>query len=146
MNAGRDRGTIAIEMAILTPAVIAFFATALIAGRYAIAKQAADSAAFDAARTASLSRTAATAQSRAREAALRSFTAQGVTCRQLTVSVDTSEFGNDVGEPAVVRVTVVCLAEMSDLIVPDLAFPGTDGTIRLESDFVSPLDTYRTRS
>ncbi|NUR50424.1 MAG: pilus assembly protein [Hamadaea sp.] len=137
-----SRGTIAVELAILTPAVLAFFASAIIAGRYAIAKQAADAASFDAARTASQARTAREATNRALAAAQRSFDAQGITCRTpVDVDVDVSGFGVPVGQPASVRVTVTCDAELGDV-----ALPGMPGTIRLSSTFVSPLDTYRTRS
>ncbi|MEV0268782.1 TadE/TadG family type IV pilus assembly protein [Hamadaea sp. NPDC050747] len=137
-----SRGTIAVELAILTPAVLAFFASAIIAGRYAIAKQAADAASFDAARTASQARTARDATNRALAAAQRSFDAQGITCRTpADVDVDVSGFGVPVGQPASVRVTVTCDAELGDV-----ALPGMPGTIRLSSTFVSPLDTYRTRS
>jgi len=138
----RSAGTISVELAILTPAVIAFFASALIAGRYAIAKQAADAAAFDAARTASLSRTETEARARATAAARASFEAQGIRCRTPVVpTVDVSGFRVPVGQPASVRVTVTCDADLSDV-----AAPGMPGTIRLTSTFVSPLDTYRTRS
>jgi TadE-like protein len=133
---------VTVELAILTPAVIAFFVTAIIAGRYAIAKQAADAAAFDAARTASLSRTATEAQNRATIAAQSSFNAQGIRCRTPVVAtVDVSGFGVPVGQPATVRVTVSCDADLGDV-----ALPGMPGTMRLSSTFVSPLDTYRTRT
>lgn len=136
-----DRGSAALELAILTPAVITFFAAAVIAGRCALALQAADSAAFDAARTASLSRTEAAALDRASAAAYDSFTAQGIECRSLAVTVDGSGFATPVGQPASVSVSVQCVAELRDV-----ALPGMPGTITLDSSFVSPLDTYRSRS
>ena len=136
----RDRGSTTIELAILAPAVITFFVVALIAGRFAIALQAADSAAFDAARNASLSRTEATAIARAETTATSSFAAQGIRCRSLTVQSDTSGFGTPVGQPASVRVTVTCVVELSDI-----ALPGMPGTATLLASFVSPLDTYRSR-
>lgn len=136
-----DRGSTTIELAILAPAVITFFVVAVIAGRYAIALQAADSAAFDAARTASLSRTEGTARSRAITAAKASFAAQGIRCRgPLGVQVDTSGFRVPVGQPGSVRVTVTCRAELSDV-----ALPGMPGVTTLRASFTSPLDTYRSR-
>jgi Flp pilus assembly protein TadG len=137
---GRDRGSTTIELAILAPAVITFFVVAIIAGRFAIALQAADSAAFDAARNASLSRTEATALTRARTTATNSFTAQGIRCQSLTVNVDTSGFRRPVGQPASVRVEVVCVAELRDV-----ALPGMPGSATLRASFISPLDTYRSR-
>ncbi len=137
---GRDRGSTTIELAILAPAVLTFFVVAIIAGRFAIALQAADSAAFDAARNASLSRTESAAVSRAQTAATRSFNAQGIRCRSLKVTVNARGFQVPVGQPATVRVTVACVAELSDV-----ALPGMPGTTTLRSSFVSPLDTYRSR-
>lgn len=137
----KDRGSTTIELAILAPAVITFFVVAIIAGRFAIALQAADSAAFDAARTASLSRTEATAISRAKATAAASFAAQGIRCRgPIQVNVDTSGFRTPVGQPASVRVEVVCRAELSDV-----ALPGMPGVTTLKASFISPLDTYRSR-
>jgi len=141
----RDRGSTAIELAILAPSVLAFFVTALIAGRYSLAQQAADAAAFDAARTASLARTEPEARSQARTAALASFAAQGVECRTpATADVDTDGFRVDEGQPATVSVTVHCDLEFRDISLPFL--PRSLGTIELSSSFVSPLDTYRSRS
>jgi Flp pilus assembly protein TadG len=137
----RDRGSASIELAVLTPAVIAFFAAVVIAGRITLALQAADSAAYDAARTASLARDATTARVQALSAATASFTAQGITCRSVTVNVDTTGFSIPVGQPATVRVTVSCVAELRDV-----ALPGMPGSTTLSSSFVSPLDRYRSRS
>ena len=137
----RERGSASIELAVLTPAVIAFFAAVVIAGRITLALQAADSAAYDAARTASLARNPTTARTQAFSAATSSFTAQGITCRSVTVSVDTSGFSVPVGQPATVRVTVSCVAELRDV-----ALPGMPGSTTLTSSFVSPLDRYRSRT
>ena len=136
-----ERGAASIELAILTPAVIGFFAAVVIAGRITLALQAADSAAYDAARTASLARTAATAQPAASNAARDSFSSQGITCTSLTVSVNTAGFFVPVGQSATVTVTVTCVANLSDV-----ALPATPGTVTLTSSFVSPLDRYRARN
>ena len=136
-----DRGSTTIELAILAPAVITFFVVALIAGRYGIALQAADSAAFDAARNASLSRTESAAVARARSTASASFAAQGIRCRNpVDVHVDASGFRVPVGQPGTVRVTVTCVVDLRDI-----ALPGMPGTTTLRSSFISPLDTYRSR-
>ena len=136
----RQRGATSIELAILTPAVIAFFVAIVIAGRVTLARQATDSAAYDAARTASLARTAATAQPSATSAALTSFNSQGITCTSLSVSVNTAGFFIEAGQPATVTVTVTCIALLSDI-----ALPGMPGSATLTSSFVSPLDRYRER-
>jgi Flp pilus assembly protein TadG len=137
----RDRGSASIELAVLTPAVIAFFAAVVIAGRITLALQAADSAAYDASRTASLARNPTIARVQALNAATASFTAQGITCLSVTVVVDTAGFSVPVGQPATVRVTVSCVAQLSDV-----ALPGMPGSVTLTSSFVSPLDRYRSRT
>ena len=136
----RQRGATSIELAILTPAVIGFFVAVVIAGRVTLARQAADSAAYDAARTASLARTAATAQPSATNAALASFNSQGITCTSLSVFVNIAGFSIPVGQSATVTVTVTCVVMLSDI-----ALPGMPGSTTLTSSFVSPLDRYRER-
>jgi hypothetical protein len=135
-----DRGTTSIELAILAPAVIGFFAAVVIAGRITLALQAADSAAYDAARTASLARTAAIALPAANNAARASFTSQGITCTSLSVAVNTAGFLVPPGQPATVTVTVTCVAQLADV-----ALPGMPGSTTLTTSFVSPLDRYRAR-
>ncbi len=137
----RESGSASIELAVLTPAVIAFFAAVVTAGRITLALQSADSAAYDASRTASLARNPTAARAQALSAATASFTAQGITCRSVTVTVDTSGFSVPVGQPATVRVTVTCVAELRDV-----AMPGLPGSATLTSSFVSPLDRYRSRT
>ncbi|GIH07027.1 membrane protein [Rhizocola hellebori] len=137
---GGERGATSIELAILTPAVIGFFAAVVIAGRITLALQAADSAAYDAARTASLARTAAAAQPAATNAARASFSSQGITCTSLTVTANTNGFFVPVGQPATVTVTVTCVAMLSDVALPTMP-----GSTTLTSSFVSPLDRYRAR-
>lgn len=137
---GGERGSVSVELAILAPGVITLFVVALIAGRYSGSLQASDSAAYDAARTASLQRTAAAARTQAQATALASFRAQGITCRTLTVTVNTSEFSKPVGTPASVTATVTCVVELKDITLP-----GLPGSTTLTSTFTSPLDTYRGR-
>jgi Flp pilus assembly protein TadG len=136
-----DDGSASIELAILTPSVLAVLALLFIAGRTMVAKQSIDAVAFDAARTASLARDAGTAQTMATSAATASLAAQALNCGRLTVNVDTSGFAIAVGEPANVTVTIVC-----DVNFADVAFPGMPGGTTLTSTFTSPLDRYRSRS
>ncbi|MDI1462101.1 TadE/TadG family type IV pilus assembly protein [Catellatospora sp. KI3] len=136
----RERGSAAVELAILAPTAIVFFIAVVMAGRLGLARQAADAAAYDAARTASLARTEATAGIQARDAAARSFAAQGIRCRTMTVATDTSGFDVPVGQSATVRVSLTCVADFTDIILP-----GMPGSATLTSTFTSPLDKYRSR-
>jgi hypothetical protein len=101
---------------------------AAVAGRTAIAQNAVDLAAHEAARTASLARTA-------------TLDAQGLDCGDsLDVAVDTSGFGAELGEPATVTATVSCTVSFADLVMP-----GVPGGKTVVATYVSPLDRYRSR-
>lgn len=139
-QARRDRGSVSIELAVVTPAVLALLATAVIGGRVNLARQAIEAAAFDAARTASLARTAVTAQTEALAAASSTLAAQGLHCTSVTVTVSTAGFSVPVGQPASVTATVTCQATFEDV-----ALPGMPGGAALTASFTSPLDTYRSR-
>lgn len=137
----RDRGSAAIELAIMVPSVLLFFAAVIVAGRYSLARQAGEAAAYDAARTASLARTEDAARAEARTAALNSYRAAGLTCDPLDAEVDATGFQQPVGTAATVTVRVVCVARFEDI-----AMPGVPGSFRIESSFTSPLDSYRSRT
>ncbi|MEU4383212.1 TadE/TadG family type IV pilus assembly protein [Micromonospora echinofusca] len=136
-----QRGSVSIEMAVVTPAVLALLAGAVIGGRVNIARQALEAAAYDAARTASLARTAGEASVQALAAANSTLDAQGLSCTGLDVTVSAAGFGVPVGQPATVTARVSCTATFSDV-----ALPGMPGTVSLNASFTSPLDTYRSRA
>ncbi|SDP61028.1 TadE-like protein [Pedococcus dokdonensis] len=138
--AERERGSAVIEAAIGVPAFMLFVGLIVFAGRVAVANQAVGSAAAEAARSASISRTQAQAADTARAAATQALSNQNVNCLRMTISVDTSGFGSPVGTPASVRATVTCVVNLSDLAVP-----GVPGTRTVSASMSSPLDTYRER-
>ena len=136
----RDRGSATIEAVILAPAFLLFVGLIIGAGRVATAHQSVESAAAEAARTASVSRTAGQARADATSSAERTLANQGIQCASLTVDVDTSGFAAPVGTSARVTATVVCVFSLADVSVP-----GMPGTIRIAATVGSPLDTYRGR-
>ncbi|MEU8088631.1 TadE/TadG family type IV pilus assembly protein [Micromonospora sp. NPDC049101] len=136
-----QRGSASIEMAVVTPAILALFAGAVIGGRVNLARQALEAAAYDAARTASLARSGSEANAQALVAANSTLDAQGLSCTDVDVVVSTAGFGVPVGQPATVTATVNCTATFSDV-----ALPGMPGTVPLAASFTSPLDTYRSRA
>ena len=71
------------------PAIALFLALVILGGRIALAQQAVQAAAADAARTASLARTQADARSQAHHAANRVLANQGVHCTPATITLDT---------------------------------------------------------
>lgn len=135
-----ERGSAAIEAAIGLPAFILFVGLIIAGGRLAIAHQALQSAAADAARTASISREASEAASAAREEATTSLNNQKVRCRRTQVSVDTSGFRVPTGQPADVTVTLTCRVDLADLSVP-----GVPGSRLIRATMSSPIDTWRER-
>ena len=136
-----ERGSAAIEAAIGVPAFVLFVGLIIFAGRTAVAHQAVESAAADAARSASIARTSQTTQHEAKVAAQASLANQHVQCLSIKVTVDTAGFHLTVGQPATVAVTVECRLDLSDLSVP-----GVPGSRIIGSSMSSPLDTWRERS
>jgi Flp pilus assembly protein TadG len=135
-----QRGSIAVELVILTPGVILFFAMMVVAGRMTLAQQAAEAAAFDAARTASLARSVSAAQDEATNAAMSSFQSQGIECVSLIVAVNPNGFYTPPPAYTTVSVAIECDVQLSDV-----ALPGMPGQIKLTGQFTSPLDRYRER-
>jgi len=140
MNRRDDAGAVAVEAAILAPALLLILALLVFGGRNAIATGAVEQAAVDAARAASLARTGAQADTAARDAAARSLADQDLDCATITIQVDTSGFRTRPGQSASVDTTVTCLLRLSDL-----ALPGLPGSKRISATAVSAVDTYRER-
>lgn len=139
-RAGGDRGSAAVEVAVIAPAIIALLGLMIAFGRVVDADGAVDAAAHAAARAASLERDATSAQSQARAAAEDSLSGDGVTCQSADVVVDTSGYSLDIGQAATVTATISCTARLSDI-----GLPGLPGSKTLTASFTSPIDTYRGR-
>ncbi|WP_052842497.1 TadE family protein [Streptomyces sp. DSM 41013] len=135
-----DEGSVAIEAAIVVPPLIMFVCLALAGGRLVTSGAKIDAAAQDAAREASIHRTAASAQAAAQAAAAESLHDQGITCASSSVAIDTSGLGVPVGQVGTVTVTVKCTVDLSDLLLP-----GVPGSKTLRSTATSVVDQYRAR-
>jgi Flp pilus assembly protein TadG len=135
-----DRGAVTLEFVVVAPALLALLGLLVMAGRVAIASNSVESAADEAARSASISRTASGARAEAEDGARRSLAEQGLQCSSVEVDVDTAGFAVPVGLPAQVHATVTCVVRLSDL-----ALPGFPGSRTVTATAVSPLDTYRER-
>ncbi|WP_327249895.1 TadE family protein [Streptomyces sp. NBC_01320] len=136
----RDRGSYAVETAVLAPAMIALLLLMIAFGRVIDADGAVDSAARAAARAASLERDAGSAQTKAQAAADRSLEGEGITCQTSSVVVDTAGYSLDIGADANVTATIACTADLSDI-----GLPGLPGSKTLRASWISPIDTYRGR-
>lgn len=129
-----DRGSVAVEVAVIAPAFVFLMLLVVYAGRISEAESDVNRAASEAARAASLRQHPTDAASDADAVARENLTAAGVRCDALTVDVDTGEFrpGGRVG------VTVSCTASMSDVTL--LGVPG-ERTFSARS--VEVIDRYR---
>lgn len=136
-----ESGSITLELAILTPAMLVLIGLVIVAGRLTVATSTVQQASEAAAREASLARTPATATAAALNAARANLQQGGLACAPVAVVVDTSGFRITVGRPAQVTVQVSCTVSLSGLGVP-----GLPGQRTLSASSVSVLDTYRSRT
>ena len=137
----RDRGSAALELAILVPAMLLLIGFMVLAGRVAAANNAVTSIAGNAAREASLARDASAASAAASSAARAALADQDLHCvGGAQVSVDPSGFAAAAaGLPGQsVVVTVSCLVNLADL-----AIPGVPGSRTVSDQGVSPIDVNR---
>ncbi|MFF4699925.1 TadE/TadG family type IV pilus assembly protein [Streptomyces chattanoogensis] len=138
-TAGADRGSESVQAAIVTPLVLMMLSLVIAGGRLVLSGSYVDAAAQDAAREASLARTATDAKSSALTAARTALGKQGVSCLHSTVTVDTSTLSKPAGQAASVTATVRCTVNLTDLLLP------VPGEHVIESSFTSVVDTYRQR-
>lgn len=133
-----ERGSAAIEIALLAQLLGAFVLLVIFGGRLALARQTVQAAAADAARAASIARTAQAAERSATRVAEATLANQGVTCAATTIDVDTKGFSKPPGTPATTTVTISC-----DLATADLNLPVP--AARIDATSSSAIDTYRAR-
>jgi len=134
-----EQGASVVEVVILFPALGLFLALIIAGGRVALAHQAVEASAAEAARAASISRTQDRAGTAARSAAGSSLDSQDTRCLSIDVTVDTSGFATPVGTPASVGATVTCRVDLAGLL------PGLPGSMAISATVRSPLDSYRAR-
>lgn len=131
---GDDRGSIAIEVVLIAPVLIALLLLVAGLGRLAHTRGQVDGAAADAARTASLQRDRDAAKAAGEEAA-RAYLGPDA-CRTLDVRVDTAAFRPGGAVTAVVRCTVS---------LAGIGLSGLPGSRDFTATAVAPLDSYRSR-
>ncbi|MFB8304833.1 TadE/TadG family type IV pilus assembly protein, partial [Kitasatospora purpeofusca] len=134
----RDGGSVAIEAAIVAPAVVALILVAVAAGRVQTAGGTVEAAARSAARSASLARGQAAMDAAAKTAAADSMRQQGVNCRKSKVTVEHKKRTNQGVDWETVEVTVTCEVYLGDLLGGPSVVPKT-----LTGWFASVVDRYR---
>jgi Flp pilus assembly protein TadG len=129
-----ESGSVATELVLLTPLLILMLLFVVALGRLAGARLDVNGAAAQAARAASIARDPSTATAMAQQTATSALGSDHVTCGNLTVTTNTSQF-----QPGgQVAVTVTCTVALSDLV--GLRLPATE---TVSSTSTSVIDTYR---
>jgi Flp pilus assembly protein TadG len=128
----RDAGSVAVEVVLIAPLLIALLVFVADLGRMAHTRGQVDGAAADAARSASQERTPAAAQ-RAGESAARAYLGDRA-CQHLDISIDTAQLRPG----GTVTAQLLCTASLSGL-----GLAGLPGTRAFSASAVAPIDTYR---
>jgi Flp pilus assembly protein TadG len=119
LDVRNDRGSVAVEVAVVAPAFVFLLLLVVLAGRVSEADANVRRATSEAARAASLRQHPADAGTDAEAIAEANLSAAGVRCSTLTVDVNTENF-----QPGgTVTVTVACTTSMADVTL--LGVPGT---------------------
>ena len=129
-----QRGSVAVEMAVLAPALVVLLLLVVFAGRVAQAEGDVRRAASAAARAASLRQDPGEAEAASRQTAAANLVASGVGCARLDTEVDTTRFFAG----GTVAVTVRCTASMADV-----SLLGVPGRRTFSARSVEVIDRYR---
>lgn len=136
-----QRGSATTELAVVAPGLLMIIALLVMGGRITIAGGSVEHAAAEAARAASIARTASDAVAAGTAAAQRSLEQQGLSCVGApAITINAQEFVRPPGEPAAVSATVTCEVQLSDITIPVVP-----GSRTITETVQSPLDTYRMR-
>lgn len=129
-----ERGSVAVETAIIAPALVALLLLVVFAGRVSQAEAEVRRAASEGARAASLEYFEDAAQTAATDRVTENLKDNGVVCAELATEVDTSQLvpGGSVS------VTVHCTADMADV-----ALLGVPGKRTFVARSIEVVDRYR---
>ena len=132
-SVGGERGTMTVELVLLTPLLFALLAFIVGLGRAADARGQLTGAVRDAARAASLAPNPEAARTAARDTALADLQSANLHCRQPQIDTDTDQFTTG-GQ---VTVTIRCNLDLAQLVLS-----GLPGRSTLTATSTAPLDTY----
>lgn len=127
-------GTASVELALLAPALLAMLMVTALAFRVTQAGAEVGDIAAEAARAASLERSPGQAAATARTTAAANLSEGEITCLDLQVTTDTSDFAPG----GLVTVAVTCTADLSDLVFLDVP-----ATRTLSATGREVVDAYR---
>jgi Flp pilus assembly protein TadG len=129
-----QKGSMVVELVVLVPVIVLFAFMAIGLGRYESARQEVADAARAGAQAASIVASESDAPAAAESAALDDIQNQPFMCADPSVSTDDSSFGLG----GMVRVTVTCHVQLSDV-----AIPGVPGEVAISVIQAAPIDRYR---
>ncbi|MGW7196203.1 TadE/TadG family type IV pilus assembly protein [Streptomyces chryseus] len=135
-----ERGALSLEAVILLPVLLAVLLLVIAFGRISSSGNAVDTAARNAARAASLERSAGPAHDAGEAVARDVLGEQGLQCTTSSVTITAGGFSAPLGESASTTATVSCTVRLSDI-----GLPGLPGAKTLSSSFTSSIDSYRQR-
>jgi len=120
----------AVEMVLLTPAMVAFLLLVIAFGRYVAVRGEVESASRDAVRAASLERSSGAAINSAQNTAAASLSARW--------SCQPAQLGGVFAAGEIISVHLECRASLSGL-----GLIGLPGSVTVDGDSSAPLDLYR---
>ena len=130
---GRETGSAALEVMLLTPLLLLLVGFVLAAGRVELAHSRVDTVAAQAARAAAATGNPALATVAAGRIAAAALSASDLSCTRQTVRVDVSDYRAG----GVVRVQVTCRTDLSALL------PGLPGQRDVSGTATAVIDVYR---
>jgi Flp pilus assembly protein TadG len=125
----RERGSMAVEVVILTPVLVAFVLLVVAFGRYVTARGDVEAVARDAVRAASLERTAGQARAAANAAVAAGLGRGGCSPAALTGAFVAG---------GTITVEIECAVPLADL-----GLVGVPGSVTVTGSSSAPLDVYR---
>lgn len=143
MSPGRaagQRGSAALEFAMLVPILVLLFGVVVGGARTWLARGAVEQAAAAAARGASQARSPAEAERVARDLAGAQAAVGGLRCDRWGVDVDARGLTSPPGTAASVRAVVTCAVPLGDVLVP-----GWPGAMDVRAEATAVIDRFRGR-
>lgn len=134
MKTRQEEGTAAVEFVLIVPVLVCAFLLVVGLGRMAHARQQVESVAADAARAASLERNTSQSTAVARSTAIAALGDRGLSCQNLDLNVDISDYRPG----GTVRVQVSCTTSLGDV-----ALSGLPGQRVFTANAVVPIESYR---
>ncbi|MSS44716.1 hypothetical protein FYJ43_01285 [Cutibacterium sp. WCA-380-WT-3A] len=135
---GRHRGSVAVEAALILPALLMIAAVATGGWRMSEVKADAQSSAQVAARAASVASSVGEGIAVGQRVGLAELS--GTRCSKPAITVDASDLARPVGSSGMTSAQVRCTVRLSDLLIP-----GMPGVVHVESMAHSTLDSHRER-